>query len=159
LKSLTALTSGWPTVEEVSDRDFSMLELLEVRKIIEPKAAGLAAARASEHELREIAEAKAALDDEPLAWQKVGRLDFALHAAIVKASGNSILNGVHQYLTPLLMKSREVTARSAANWTPMREDHSAIVEAICRGESSAAEQAMLEHMHHIGLDLISNKKR
>ena len=159
VKSLAALHDDWPAVVEVSEKDLNMLELLEVRKILEPKAAALAAARASEHQLREIAEAKAALDDESVAWQQVGRLDLALHTAIFKASGNSILNGVHRCLMPYLFKSREITARSAPTWAPMRADHTAIVEAICRGESGAAEKAMLEHMHHIGLDLISNRKR
>lgn len=159
LKSIRALTSGWPSLVEISDNDFNMLELLEVRKLIEPRAAALATARASEHELREIVEARAALEHESLTWQEAGRADFALHAAIIRASGNSILNKVHNYLAPLLLKSREITTRSVLDFTRMRADHAAIVDAICRGESAAAEKAMLEHMHAVGLDLISSKKR
>lgn len=159
VKSLGALHADWPAVIEVSEKDLNMLELLEVRKILEPKAAALAAARASEHDLREIVAMKAALDDESIEWRKVGPLDLALHTAIIRASKNSILDGVHRSLTPYLIRSREITARSAPNWASMRADHTAIVEAICRGESAAAENAMLEHMHHIGLDLISNRKR
>jgi GntR family transcriptional regulator, transcriptional repressor for pyruvate dehydrogenase complex len=159
VKSLAALHADWPAVVEVAESDLNMLELLEVRKIMEPKAAALAATRASEHELREIVEVKSALEAEFNDWHKIGRLDFALHAAIIKSSGNSMLNGVHRYLTPFLLKSRDITARSVADWTRMHNDHRAIVEAICRGESAAAEQAMLEHMHHVGLDLISNRKR
>lgn len=159
VKSLAALHADWPAIIEVSENDLNMLELLEVRKILEPKVAALAAARASEHELREIVDAKAAIEAESSDWLKVGQLDYTLHAAIIRAAGNSILNGVHRYLTPYLMKSRAITARSVVDWTRMRADHTAIVEAICRGESLAAEQAMLEHMHHVGLDLISNRKR
>ena len=159
LKSMHALRAGWPATVEIGDGDFSMLELLEVRKLIEPKAAALATARASEQELREIVEAKAALDDESISWQEAGRWDFALHAAIVNASGNSILSRVHRYLAPLLLKSREITTCQVSDLTQMRADHAAIVDAICRGESAAAEKAMLEHMHSIGLDLISSKKR
>ncbi|MGH9668379.1 MAG: FadR/GntR family transcriptional regulator [Bryobacteraceae bacterium] len=159
VQSLAALHAGWPAIVEVSERDLNMLEVLEVRKMLEPKAAALAAARASEQQLREIVEANAAIEAESADFLKVGRLDYALHAAIVRASGNSILNGVQRYLTPYLVKSRVITARSVPDWTRMRADHTAIVEAICRGESIAAEQAMLEHMHHVGLDLISNRKR
>jgi GntR family transcriptional repressor for pyruvate dehydrogenase complex len=159
LKSIRALSSGWPALVEISDNDFSMLELLEVRKLIEPRAAALATARGSEQELREIVEAKTALDDESLGWQEIGPADFALHAGIIKASGNSILNRVHGYLGPMLLKSREITTRSVRDFSRMRADHSAIVEAICRGESAAAEKSMLEHMHTVGLDLISSKKR
>ena len=60
---------------------------------------------------------------------------------------------------PYLIKSREITACSAPSLACMWADHTAIVEGIWRGESGAAEKAMLEHMHHIGLDLISNRKR
>ena len=159
VKSLAGLYDDWPAAVEFSEKDLNMMEVVEVRKILEPKAAALAAARASEHQLREIAVAKAALDNQSIPWQQVGRLDLALHAAIFKASGNSILDSVHRFLMPYLIKSREITARSAPPWACMRADHTAIVEAICRGDSGAAEKAMLEHMHHIGLDLISNRKR
>jgi GntR family transcriptional repressor for pyruvate dehydrogenase complex len=159
VKSLGALNSEWPAVVEVSERDLNMLDLLEVRKIVEPKAAALAAIRGSEQELREIVERKAALEAEPTDWHKIARLDLALHESIIKASQNSILQQMYRHLRPFLTKSREITARSVTDWTRMRTDHSAIVERICRGEAAAAEQAMLEHMHHVGLDLISNRKR
>jgi DNA-binding FadR family transcriptional regulator len=158
VKSLAGLYDDWPAAVEFSEKDLNMMEVLEVRKILEPKAAALAAARASEHQLREIAEAKAALDNQSIPWQQVGRLDLALHAAIFKVSGNSILDSVHRFLMPYLIKS-QITACSAPPWACMQADHTAIVEAICCGESGAAEKAMLEHMHHIGLDLIPNRNR
>jgi GntR family transcriptional repressor for pyruvate dehydrogenase complex len=159
VKSLTPLTTGWPAIVEVTERSFSMLELLEVRRIIESKAAGLAAARASEHDLREILAAQEALDDNSTTFQNLGELDIALHAAIFKAAKNSVLTRVHNCLPPLVIASREIAERSAPDWTQMRRDHAAIVQAVCRGESAAAEQAMTEHFHHVGLDLISNRKR
>src|SRR6185437_9694881 len=54
LKSLDGLRSGWPAKVELGARDFSMLELLEVRKMFEPKAAKLAATRATEAHLKRI---------------------------------------------------------------------------------------------------------
>ncbi|MGB6728705.1 MAG: GntR family transcriptional regulator, partial [Terracidiphilus sp.] len=47
LKSLDGLRSGWPAKVELGAREFSMLDLLEVRKMFEPKAAKLAATRAT----------------------------------------------------------------------------------------------------------------
>jgi GntR family transcriptional repressor for pyruvate dehydrogenase complex len=159
VKSPAALHAGWPAVVEVSDEDCDMLELREVRKIIEPKEAKLAAIRACERDLVEIAPLQSELEAEPIEWRKVSDLDYRLHTAIIKAAGNSILSGLHKHLAPLLLRSREITARTAQDWRRMRDDHEAIVRAIVRGESEAAEQAMLEHMHDIGLDLISNRKR
>ena len=46
LKSLDGLRKGWPAKVELRSADFSLLDLLEIRKMIEPAAARLAAARA-----------------------------------------------------------------------------------------------------------------
>src|SRR5215471_20450125 len=70
VKSLAGLYDDWPAAVEFSEKDLNMMEVLEVRKILEPKAAALAAARASEHQLREIAEAKAALDNQSIPGSK-----------------------------------------------------------------------------------------
>jgi len=56
------------------------------------------------------------------------------------------------------MKRREITARSAQNRTRMRDDHSTIIKAIFRGDSTTSEEATLEHIHRIGLDLISTQQ-
>src|SRR5258708_34004612 len=45
IKSLAGLSGGWPSKMEFTPEDFDLIELLEVRKMIEPSAASLAAAR------------------------------------------------------------------------------------------------------------------
>ena len=62
---------------------------------------------------------------------------------------------IHQVLTPAMLKSRKVTARSAPNRSRMYRDHSAIVEAILKRQPDQAERAMMEHLHMVGMDLIS----
>ncbi len=159
LKSRVALNAGWPAAIEVGDKRFSMLEVLEFRKMVEPRAAALAATRASEDDLYRIAALRAELESDTVDWQEYGPLDLEFHEVIVKAAGNPVLGEVYGYLTPVLRRLRDITIRSAEDWVRFREDHKAIVDAIARGEPGAAETAMLEHMHHIGLDLISKRRR
>lgn len=159
VKSLAALKTDWPAKVQVTTKEFSMLELLEVRKTLEPQAARLAASRAGETDLRTIEELRSALEKPSIGWKEVVALDYRLHEAIFIASKNSILLTLHHSLAQLLLESREITARSTPNWTRMQDDHNAIVRAIVRGEADTADEAMLEHMHHIGLDLISGRKR
>jgi GntR family transcriptional regulator, transcriptional repressor for pyruvate dehydrogenase complex len=159
VRSLEALATSWPKAIHVTGQNFNMLELLEIRKMVEPKAAALAAARASEQDLRAIMRYRSSLEDESIQWRAVADLDYELHTAIVKAAGNSLLQILYEFLKPYLLRSREITARTTPNWDRMRKDHSAIVEAIVRGESQAAEEATLEHMRNIGLDLISSRIR
>jgi len=159
LESVAAVTSGWPANAEVPEARLDMLELLELRKMVEPRAAGLAASHASVEDLREIERARVAIENAGSDWKAVGELDFALHQLIIAAAGNSILRDTYKYLTPLLLKSREITARAARDWERMRKDHLEIVKALVQRETKAAETAMMNHLHHVGFDLIAGRKR
>ena len=159
IKSLGALSSGWPAVVEVPETGLNLLELLEMRKMLEPRAAELAAVRASVDDLREIERARAAIESAGSDWKTVGELDFGLHQLIMSAAGNSILMDAYKYLHPLLLKSREITARTATDWGKMKQDHAKIVEALVRREPESAGRAMTEHLHNVGFDLISSRKR
>jgi GntR family transcriptional regulator, transcriptional repressor for pyruvate dehydrogenase complex len=159
LKSAAAVTPGWPANAEVPEARLDMLELLELRKMVEPRAAGLAASHASVGDLREIERARLAIENAGSDWKAVGELDFVLHQLIIAAAGNNILRDTYKYLTPLLLKSREITSRTAQNWERMRKDHAEIVEALVQRESGAAETAMMNHLHHVGFDLIAAPKR
>jgi DNA-binding FadR family transcriptional regulator len=147
--------AGWPERASLNDTNFGMLELLEVRKMFEPRAAWLAAARASENDLRQIDAARRALEKAGDDWQRIAALDFDLHTAIVCAAGNPVLAWIHRLLMPVMLKSRSITARAAADRSRMHQDHRAIIDAIIQREPEAAQQAMLDHIHTIGMDLIT----
>ncbi len=158
VKEQAGRSAQWPQNTDLDGTHFELLELLEVRKMLEPRAAWLAAARAMQNELREIEGARRALEAAGDDWQRIVDLDFELHTAIIRAAGNAVLSWIHQVLTPALLKSRKVTARSAPNRTRMYRDHDAIVEAILKREPDRAEQAMMEHLHTVGMDLISDAR-
>lgn len=158
LKSLDGLRAGWPAQVELSARDFSMLDLLEVRKMFEPKAAKLAASRAVESHLRRI-ESQRILVQEAKDWAAVAEHDLLLHTAIIEAAGNPILSELNSALTRLLHRSRQITGARAPDRSQMLHAHDLIVDAILKGDGDEAEKAMLEHLHRVGLDLISDRKR
>ena len=158
IKSLDGLRAGWPTTVELRSSDFNLLDLLEVRKMFEPAAARLAAVRASEMDLHQI-ERECTQIEKSEDWDSMAKHDLALHSAIIQAAGNPVLTELNNALARLQRKSREITGASAPNRKSMVMHHRQIVDAILRGEGEAAEKAMLEHLHHVGLDLISNRKR
>lgn len=158
LKSLDGLKTGWPAKVELRSSNFNMLDLLEVRKMIEPVAARLAATRANERDLMRI-EAECARIEGAEGWDGIAQHDILLHAAIIEAAGNPVLTELNNALARLQRKSREITGHSAPDCRQMVEDHRLVVDSILRGEADTAEKAMLEHLHHVGLDLISNRKR
>ena len=145
----------WPDHPNPEGASFELLDLLEARKMFEPRAAWLAAARATERDLREIEAARRALEASGDDWRKIADGDLRLHAAIIHAAGNSVLTWIHHSLTPMMRKSRSITARSAPDRSRMHRDHTLIVESIVKGQPDEAEKAMLEHLHTIGMDLIA----
>lgn len=158
IKSLDGLRIGWPARVELRRTDVNLLDLLEVRKMLEPKAARLAATRANESQMRHIEEECSKIENAP-DWTGIAEHDLLLHSAIIEAAGNPILNELNNALARLLRRSREITGASAPDCKQMVDHHRRIVNAILKGEGDEAEHAMLEHLHHVGLDLISNRRR
>ena len=158
LKSANGLRSVWPAKLDLGSKDFNLLDLLEVRKMFEPKAAKLAAARATESHLRRI-EAQCIKVLESSTWEEVEEHDLLLHTAIIEATGNPILRVINSALSRFLHRSREITGAKAPDRKQMLDAHARIVDAILKGDAEEAEVAMLDHLNRVGLDLISERKR
>ena len=82
-----------------------------------------------------------------------------LHTATIEAAGNPVLTELNGAMTRLLRRSRELTGARAPDNRKMNVAHTRIVDAILKGDGEEAEEAMLEHLHRVGLDLISDRKR
>lgn len=158
LKSMDGLRTGWPTKVDLGTKDFNLLDLLEVRKMFEPKAAKLAASRATESHMKRI-EAQCVKVQQSTAWEAISEHDLQLHTAIIEAAGNPVLSELNSALTRLLHRSREITGARAPDRTQMLDSHSRIVDAILKGDGDEAERAMMDHLNRVGLDLISDRKR
>jgi len=157
IKSLSGLCAE--SIPKISpEHAFDMIELLEVRKMIEPRAAGLAAARATERQLGQIRDELVIQENHPDNYPLLELHDYRFHDAIVAAAGNQILEELARTLAPQLIKSRQFTARRTYG-AKILVQHRTIFEAIRLGESELAEQAMKEHLQSVGLDLISERRR
>jgi GntR family transcriptional regulator, transcriptional repressor for pyruvate dehydrogenase complex len=86
-------------------QDESILQLLEVRRVLEPAATALAAARATEEELDDVRAAMDAMrrarDPEPLV-----EADAAFHSAIAHAAGNPALASLLDNLSGPTIRAR-----------------------------------------------------
>ena len=139
--------------------DFGVLDLLEVRKIIEPRAAWLAATRASERHLLEIETTRQQLEQHGQDWLPTAKLDYALHFAIIRGAQNPVLHHIYRHFMSNIFANRSLTGRSTLHLERMNQDHRAIVEAILKRQADAAEKAMTEHLNSVGLDFISEATR
>jgi len=124
--------------------------LFEVRLLLEPGAAALAAARATEQQVAGLRECAARTGSEGL--DDAGamlRLDTELHERIVEASANPLLQHLWAATSALGKESRAFTVQLPGVRPETIDEHHAIVDAIAAGDGPAAEAAMTAHITRI----------
>ncbi len=126
--------------------DEGVLELFEVRRLLEPAAAALAAVRMdgeARHQLRREL-------DRMLEAQTVEELveaDVAFHAVVAEAAGNSVLTSLLGSLSTRTMRARIWRGRVDAQALPStREEHIRLYEAIAAHDADLARATATVHV-------------
>ena len=121
-------------------------KLTEVRLIVEPAAAELAAQRASAAAVQTMAEAyrsmAAALAGRIRDYQAFDQADMLFHQAILRACGNDLLEQVTQVVYSALLVSFQATSRLPGRAKASLPKHRAILDAIAARQAGRAGQAM-----------------
>jgi len=130
-----------------SDGQDSLLgHLFEVRAMVEPTAARLAARRAPPQQHPDLLAALERLVDASRDPDAYIEADLALHDTILRLSGNPLLHELIAPIAAALRLGRRVQATGAGRAAQPLADsiapHRAIVEAIIAGDAEAAEAAM-----------------
>lgn len=132
---------------ETGQLDAILLELLELRRLIEIEAVSLAAARATPADLKTMSEALIAMDgslDDPAAY---AISDIAFHQAILKGTRNRLLPLLSAQLRPFLEFTRELSARTrAGSLAVAHQSHRTIFDAIVAKDADAARTSMADHL-------------
>ncbi|MEU9122392.1 FCD domain-containing protein [Streptomyces sp. NPDC048506] len=132
----------WKLAAGVSSDFFA--DVLELRRSIEPAAAGLAAERRTDDDLAALdaaLSAMAATDDDPAL---LVRADASFHTAMLIASNNRFYAQMHRVIVPVLVqRDREVIAADGTVEHP-HAVHAAVVEAVRNRDVDGAYMAMLE---------------
>ncbi len=120
------------------------LELFEVRLMLEPEIAALAAQKAGAKEKKEIME----LCDEVEKLYRAGKnhtqKDLEFHTALAKASGNRIVETLMPTIHTSIITFVNLTYHRLMEETI--ETHKAVAEAVMRGDSVGAKCAMIMHL-------------
>jgi DNA-binding FadR family transcriptional regulator len=128
--------------------------LSEVRRIIEPAAAALAAGRASSQEIERIAACYRRMEETLGDSEPFISADLEFHAAIIGASHNELLEQMVTAIGAALRGSREITIRVLpAGEAAMMEFHHAVADAIASRDPVGAEAAMRDLLDSTARDL------
>lgn len=140
LERLNARTIG---VKKIAINEY--VAALQVRELLEPEAAALAAAKAGTDMITEWASKLEAIRQaEQTGLKQQWEFDQTLHMGIAKATGNEVLLKIISELrkTTQIFENQTLPARSF----PGYDAHLAIIHAIVSGDSEQARNAMQLHL-------------
>jgi len=116
--------------------------LFELRAIIEPGAARLAAQRREREDMRRMKEALAAMRRHTLATEAGRAADRDFHAAILRATRSPALISLSAGIEAAVSSTTQFKQRARALPRNPIPDHVRVYEAIAAGDPDAAEQTM-----------------
>ncbi len=150
---LDPMVMGWVCEVPVSPR--LIRDILDMRAVIEPAAAAMAAMRANPEERDGIAEALqrmfAATD-----VQQHMTADFDFHERILAATGNALLIQLAPVLQAVLSRSFKLSVRDAVTARESLEAHRDVADAIIAAEPETARTAMHTLINRARTDIESS---
>jgi DNA-binding FadR family transcriptional regulator len=127
-------------------RDATVLELLAVRRILEPAATAMAAERATDAELEELGKLLDSLGESPSADELVAN-DLEFHRRIVACSGNSVLSSLVETMSAPTTRARVWRGLTQAGaWERTLAEHRAILHAMVLRDAEAARSWSTVHI-------------
>lgn len=137
-----------------TDRETVVAEPMEVRRILEPPTARLAAQRASAAEIRAMADCLEAQIAKVARSEPIIAEDHRFHSLVSEASHNLILAQIVQSFNAIMQSARNRWSMAYVNETSIA-GHQRILEAIRNRDPDGAERAMLDHLEAVESALLN----
>lgn len=128
-------------------------DLMELRRIVEPAAARLAAEKASDAERTALRAAYAAMAAAVAGQGDYVQADLAFHTIVLTACRNQYLRQMQEAMSASLRTTFEIVSKKPGGPAQSLPLHEAICRAIERRDGAAAEQATLELIAQADIDL------
>ena len=132
---------------EVGAVDDFLLELLELRRLIETGASGLAAARATDDDIATMTTLYDRMEASIGDIEQFTDADIAFHAALLAATDNHLLTRLIEMIGPVLRFGRTISLeRRPDGPIDSQRGHRRVLDAIQAGDPELAREAMREHL-------------
>ena len=126
--------------------NFNVLQFYEVRQMLEPNCASLAAKRGTEEDIQKITSAFEEMEankDDVSAWS---RSDLKFHQAVALATHNPLVMSILEPLTDSLQKVIAVGYMVPQAVSSGLRAHKQILDAIQKRDHDLAKKAMFDHL-------------
>jgi GntR family transcriptional repressor for pyruvate dehydrogenase complex len=128
----------------------AVVQVVELRRVLEGEMAALAAQRATRSQLAGLKRALKAIDTATDAGQFGLEEDFAFHRAIGEATGNPqfvrLVSFLEQYLLDAMRITKSNESRRDDWMQQVRAEHCAILAGIVAHDPQAARRAAIDHL-------------
>lgn len=137
----------------IEEEKTSLLELFQIRKVLECEAAALAAEKATPLQLADMRQLIAEADRISKQLQpdksRLNEINSLFHCVLLKAAGNRTLERVMQSLISSLSEAREITIQLPGRYSGSVEGHRRILAAVVQGNAAEAREEMKFHLQEI----------
>jgi GntR family transcriptional regulator, transcriptional repressor for pyruvate dehydrogenase complex len=155
----TFITSGTPTsIRQTLDRMVRVdqqegtAHLVEVREILEPEIAALAAPRADEEAIAEMRDAIAVMDAAKRDPEAFIEADLDFHLALAEAAANPLILSLIDSIVAILRDQRMLIFKVEGGPERGQYHHKRILEAIEHRDPQGARDAMRAHLRQVRQD-------
>ena len=142
---------------QIKDRYQLALDLFDVRLMIEPEIAALAALRATREQVEKIEEYAKEVEELFNQGKPYLEKDILFHAEIARATGNQVTTNLMPVIQSGISLFIDVTDYSIANKTIVT--HREVLEAIKRHDPQGASEAMKRHLENNRVQIKSLMKK
>ncbi len=121
--------------------DAFLADLAEVRDIVEPAGARLAATRRTDADLAALRAALDGMADPDASVDAVVEADLTFHHALLAAAHNALLRQLEQVIATGL-RARDLLVHGSGRGADSVPSHRAVFDAVTRGDADGAERAV-----------------
>lgn len=146
-----------PLARLLIDEKNSLADVFEMRKLIEPQIAALAAARASANDIAQLKRILRKQADAVSRGETGVEADAELHFAIGRAAQNRALQKLVSGLMEILGHSREESLQTDKRRETSIAAHRRIVAAIAKHDKAKARGEMLRHIEQVEESVLLRK--
>lgn len=152
IKSVADFSLHDPLAQVLQGDAEMIIQLLQVRKILESWAAGEASLQATDDDLAELAAEYGELERDFRNGVLGVDADVRFHLSIYRATKNTVLSHIASTLLGLLHQAQRITRQAMfeeqMNRERLLEQHRAILEALRRRDPEQAREAMRNHLDY-----------
>jgi GntR family transcriptional repressor for pyruvate dehydrogenase complex len=148
---------GGTLIDLLNDSQHELLQVMELRTVIEPAITARAAQRARPFDLEELTDLLQEMSDKVTA-KRFAEFDRTFHLSIARATGNPLLVSLLERVGEIVDQSRDEQLQSRGLRLASLQEHATILQALCDRDPVAAEAAALAHLESVQHRILNSAK-